>query len=222
MDSPLNLRASVLALIASAHLGLLWLVLSGLTQSKVSAPVPLPVMVEMLPSEQPVKPEPPRPAPPEAKPQPKKLPPTPQPKKETPKTTESDKALTAPKPKAEPAPQAPTTAPEPAPLAPSAAPTPTALAPLIPPRFNAAYLKNPAPVYPVMLRRAGEEGKVVLRVFVTADGTAGDIQVLHPASFPEFNEAAVAAVRKWRFVPARRGETPVAEWVQVPIEFKLN
>lgn len=62
----------------------------------------------------------------------------------------------------------------------------------------------------------------MLRVLVTAEGAASEVRVLNPSSSPLFDEAAVAAVRKWRFVPARRGDTPVAEWVQVPIEFKLN
>jgi protein TonB len=36
------------------------------------------------------------------------------------------------------------------------------------------------------------------------------------------DDAAIAAVNKWRFVPARQGGNPVAAWVQVPVAFKLN
>jgi protein TonB len=83
-------------------------------------------------------------------------------------------------------------------------------------------LNNPPPAYPPLMRRAGEEGRVLLRVLVTAEGTASEIRVIGPSGSPLFDEAAVAAVRQWRFVPARRGETAVAEWAQVPIVFKLN
>ncbi|MFC7514239.1 TonB family protein [Herbaspirillum sp. GCM10030257] len=236
MNQTLNSRASVLTLIVGVHAAALWLIVAGLHQQKLVPPSPLPaVMVEMLPAERPVvkevietkpQPEPVKEIP---KVQPKKAQPKPQPKKPSPKTTTSDKALTAPKSEAEPVQQASSAPVEPSPPPPApvaAAPRDVAPAPapvpITPPRFNAAYLNNPAPTYPPMLRRAGEEGRVVLRVFVTAEGTAGEVHVLRPSSSPLFDEAALAAVRKYRFVPARRGDTAVAEWVQVPIEFKLN
>lgn len=90
------------------------------------------------------------------------------------------------------------------------------------PIFNAAYLNNPAPAYPPLLRRAGEQGKVILRVLVNADGHADEVRIQHSSGQAMFDEAALDAVRKWRFVPARRGEAVVAEWVQVPIEFRLG
>lgn len=93
---------------------------------------------------------------------------------------------------------------------------------LTPPAFNAAYLNNPAPAYPPLLRRAGEQGRVLLRVFVNPDGRADEVRILNSSGQSLFDQAAIEAVRKWRFVPARRGEAVVAEWVQVPIEFKLG
>lgn len=99
---------------------------------------------------------------------------------------------------------------------------PTPSAPVIPLRFNAAYLDNPAPVYPPILRRTGEEGRVVLRVFVSAPGTASEVQIFRLSSSALFDEAALSAVRKWRFVPAKRGDSAIVEWVHVPIDFKLN
>ncbi len=112
-------------------------------------------------------------------------------------------------------------APTPAAPVPAVAP-PAPPAPLVPPQFNAAYLNNPLPAYPPLLRRAGEQGRVVLRVLVNVDGSAGEVRVHHSSGSSLFDDAAQAAVRKWRFVPARRGETVVAEWVQVPIDFKLS
>jgi protein TonB len=36
------------------------------------------------------------------------------------------------------------------------------------------------------------------------------------------DESAIDAVEKWKFIPAKRGETPIASSVIVPIIFKLN
>ncbi|MFO1398578.1 MAG: energy transducer TonB [Burkholderiales bacterium] len=89
------------------------------------------------------------------------------------------------------------------------------------PRFDAAYLDNPPPAYPPLARRAGEQGKVLLRVHVTADGLADDVQIRESSGFPRLDAAAQETVRRWRFVPARQGDRNVAAWVIVPIAFTL-
>jgi protein TonB len=89
-------------------------------------------------------------------------------------------------------------------------------------RFDAAYLRNPKPVYPGMSRRLREEGKVMLRVFVLSDGNPQEIEVKRSSGSVRLDEAAKAAVNRWRFVPARRGNAAVAAWVVVPIIFKLE
>lgn len=231
MRDTLQSRASLMLMITVLHAALIWFAVVRLHPEQITPPQPLPViMAQMLPqaaSEAPM----PKPAPqPVSKPtpQPKPLPTPVRPL--MPQTLDGERALSTPKPVEPAAEAAPSTTPPVAPApATSAAPVasqppaaPVVTAPLTPPRFNAAYLNNPPPVYPTMLRRAGEEGRVVLRVLVMPDGLPGEVRVLNPSSSPQFDEAALAAVRKWRFVPARRGDTSVAEWVQVPIEFKLN
>lgn len=89
-------------------------------------------------------------------------------------------------------------------------------------RFDADYLSNPKPVYPTASRRLGEEGKVILRVHVSAEGAALDVQVKHSCGFARLDDAAKEAVGRWRFVPARRGTDPVDSWVAVPIVFSLQ
>ena len=88
--------------------------------------------------------------------------------------------------------------------------------------FDADYLKNPAPAYPAMSRRLGEEGRVVLRVFVSVEGRPQQIEIKTRSGFPRLDQAAEDAVRRWKFVPARRGDTAVAPWVAVPIVFNLH
>jgi len=89
-------------------------------------------------------------------------------------------------------------------------------------RFDANYLKNPAPAYPAMSRRLGEEGRVVLRVFVDIDGRPEQVELKNSSGFPRLDQAAEDAVRRWKFVPAKRGEEAVATWVAVPIVFNLK
>lgn len=94
--------------------------------------------------------------------------------------------------------------------------------PLVPPRFEAAYLHNPAPVYPLLSKQLGEQGKVVLTVDVSAYGQAVQVQVQKSSGYPRLDNAAQQAVQQWRFVPARRGEQPVAASVLVPLVFRLE
>jgi periplasmic protein TonB len=111
-------------------------------------------------------------------------------------------------------------APQPEPVAaPVVAPTP---APITAARFDADYLQNPKPVYPPMSRRFGEEGKVVLRVRVSSQGLPLAVEVKQSSSYTRLDEAAKAAVERWRFVPARQGSEAVEAWVLVPLNFTLS
>jgi protein TonB len=78
------------------------------------------------------------------------------------------------------------------------------------PRFDAAYLSNPAPEYPSISREMGEEGRVFLRVQVSTEGKPLAIGVHRSSGYDRLDEAALAAVRRWRFVPGRLGAQPVA------------
>ena len=91
-----------------------------------------------------------------------------------------------------------------------------------PPHFNVAYLNNPRPAYPPIARKLGLEGLVVLRVQVSAAGVPEQVAVAQTSGAPVLDEAALKAVQGWTFVPARRGDTPVAHVVEVPIRFQLK
>jgi protein TonB len=86
-----------------------------------------------------------------------------------------------------------------------------------------AYGTNPLPPYPMVARRLGMEGVVLLDVLVVADGHAADVRVQQSSGHPVLDEAALTTVRReWRFVPARRGGVPVESRVTVPIRFRLS
>lgn len=100
-----------------------------------------------------------------------------------------------------------------------AAPVP---APLLAARFDADYLHNPRPVYPAASRRLGEEGRVILRVRVSAQGLPLAVDIKQSSGFARLDEAARAAVERWRFVPARQGHEAVESSVLVPLQFTLD
>ncbi|MEX2220864.1 MAG: energy transducer TonB [Candidatus Rokuibacteriota bacterium] len=77
------------------------------------------------------------------------------------------------------------------------------------------------PSYPSTPRRLGIQGTTMLRVHVLVDGRIGDVLVERSAGHPDLDQAAMEAVRRWRFDPARRGADAVAMWVLLPVEFRL-
>jgi len=103
----------------------------------------------------------------------------------------------------------------------AAPPVPVAV-PVTPPVFHADYLDNPAPAYPPLSRRMGEQGRVILRVLVRAEGTAADVQVRASSGYARLDDVARETVRRWKFVPAKRGAQPVEAWVLIPISFRLK
>jgi protein TonB len=94
--------------------------------------------------------------------------------------------------------------------------------PVIPPRFNADYLQNPAPAYPALARRMHEQGRVLIRVLVSADGLPERVELKTSSGFARLDHSALETIRGWKFVPARQGEQKVAAWVVVPITFTLD
>lgn len=90
------------------------------------------------------------------------------------------------------------------------------------PRLDADYLNNPAPAYPPLSRRMGEQGRVQLRVYVEPDGSASRVEIKTGSGFERLDNAALIAVRKWHFAPARQGDAAIGTWVVVPISFSLR
>lgn len=180
---------------------------------------PHPVMTVSLTSETPLRPPSPTPPTPVRSPQPIKTAPAAKPDSPHPTPTPAERPGSAPAPSESSTAAASAVASSSAPVA---AP-PRELPPVITqPRFDAAYLANPAPPYPGMSRRLGEQGRVLLRVKVGSDGQALEVSIAQSSGFPRLDDAAAEAVRRWRFVPARQGEQPVVAAVNVPIVFNLN
>jgi protein TonB len=90
------------------------------------------------------------------------------------------------------------------------------------PRYAGGGLSNASPRYPYLARRRGLEGRVVLRVRVSAAGNAAAVRVRQSTGYRLLDDAAVEAVETWRFVPASQGGIAVAGSVDVPVTFRLK
>ncbi|MGR9014944.1 MAG: energy transducer TonB [Gammaproteobacteria bacterium] len=95
-------------------------------------------------------------------------------------------------------------------------------APFTEANFNANYGSNPKPKYPGIATSRGWEGSVRLLVKVSAEGDSEQVTVQRSSGHEVLDEAAIEAVERWKFIPAKRGDTPVSSSVIVPINFVLN
>jgi TonB family protein len=79
---------------------------------------------------------------------------------------------------------------------------------------------SPDPKYPKKERKARHRGTVVLDLVVDADGLPRDVKVWRQLS-PEFDEAAIDAVKTWKFSPATKDSKPIATQIKVEVNFHL-
>lgn len=77
------------------------------------------------------------------------------------------------------------------------------------------------PEYPAEARAEGTEGTTVLRVFINKAGEAGQVEIATSSGDATLDEAARAAVLRWRFKPAMINGMPEGMWVHVPVAFRL-
>ena len=207
------------------HVGALWALQTGLLRRAVEIIVPATLLTEYVSPPAPVtqaEPPPPAPAPKPQRPTQVKAPaprPAPEPLPIA-DTTPSPNAITVSPAKADPEPPAPITAAGPA--TPTAAPPAPAAPKIELPSSNAAYLQNPAPAYPAISKRMGEQGKVVLRVFISTDGLPQKIEISQSSGFDRLDRQAQDTVLRWKFVPGKRNGVPEAMWYLVPINFVLE
>lgn len=156
----------------------------------------------------PPPPEPPPPPPPEPKLEPK---PTPKP---PPKAPSSERAVKAPEP-----PPPPPVEQQPVEPVKEAEPTP---APVLPPNSDASQLNNQYPAYPALSRRLGEEGTVTLEILVKANGMVGEVKLKNSSGYKRLDDAAINAIKRWKFVPASQAGVAIDYWYEIPFEFNLR
>jgi len=83
------------------------------------------------------------------------------------------------------------------------------------------FLHREMPVYPLMARKLGKEGVVVLRLTIDHRGNLLDVEVTQKAGYG-FTEAAIEAVKRSTFLPAKRDGQPIVSRAILPIRFMLR
>jgi TonB family protein len=84
------------------------------------------------------------------------------------------------------------------------------------------YAESIKPIYPQEARRKGYEGEVILRVEVLPNGRVGQIEVKSSTGYELLDRSALTAVKRWKFVPAKKGEETIPLWVNIPVKFQLQ
>ncbi len=90
------------------------------------------------------------------------------------------------------------------------------------PKSKVSLCRTIPPVYPRIARESGWEGIVLVRVTVQPDGSPDSIKVRKSSGHPVLDNAAVDAVKKWKFSPAKDGNIPIRSVVEIPINFDLR
>ena len=106
-------------------------------------------------------------------------------------------------------------------VAPAAAPVRSS-APVDGGDLSSQVLSAKPPVYPVEARRAREQGTVKLVVLVGIDGRVLDVRVATSSGSPRLDEAALKAVRRWRWSPQKQNGVPAVVRGTVPVTFNLS
>jgi protein TonB len=85
-------------------------------------------------------------------------------------------------------------------------------------------LSKVEPTYPESARRAGQEGTAVVRIQILANGLPGDVTINTTSGYDLLDDAAVAAVQKWRFIPAKSQESgaSIMCYTTMPVSFRLK
>ena len=225
----LSRNASIAIAVVALHVAFLWALQSGLLMRAAELVVPVELLAQFVePPALKVEPATPAITRPQIKPQ---MLPTP-----VKKTVVKPVMQPAPQPLAiadpTPSPNAPVgvITPQPTPaLAPvtaavaAAAPAPPAVTPAVQlPSSEADYLQNPRPPYPPISRRLNEQGKTTVRVLISSDGLPQRSEIVKSSGFERLDQAAMATVMRWRYVPGKRGGVAEAMWFNVPINWVLE
>ena len=218
----LSRNVIVVISVLAFHAAALWMLQTGLLRRAVELIVPAQVLAEFIEPPRPKEEPPPPPPPP---PQPQQKIPTVAPAPQLVAINDPTPSPNAPVGVIEPPqPLPPITAPvAPAPPAPAAPPP----APPAPPRVelpssDADYLQNPKPSYPPLSRRLNEQGTVIMRVLIGADGLPQKAEIRKSSGFDRLDQSAATTVMKWRYVAGRRAGVAEAMWFNVPINFVLE
>ena len=92
--------------------------------------------------------------------------------------------------------------------------------------FSASYKigskKNPHPSYPLLARKRGWEGRVILQADIDKKGNVVNIKIKESSGFEVLDNESIKTLRKWKFSPAKQGDKFIEDIVEIPIRYQLT
>ena len=82
--------------------------------------------------------------------------------------------------------------------------------------------QNKRPKYPDLAWDRSYEGKGILEVEINENGTVDFIRIEKSSGYSVLDKAAIKAIRKWKYIPAKKGNRSIRSKLMVPFEFKLT
>ena len=87
---------------------------------------------------------------------------------------------------------------------------------------SVGVLRSVHPIYPRIAKKSGWEGTVLVRVTVEKNGRASKVDVSRSSGHKVLDDAALKAIKRWTFRPARDGNIPIKSVVVIPLKFSLK
>ena len=88
--------------------------------------------------------------------------------------------------------------------------------------YKIGSAKNPHPTYPLIARKKGWEGRVIIQAEIDREGNVYEIKVLESSGFKVLDNASLETLKKWKFTPARIGNKFVDDTVDIPVNFLIT
>ena len=88
--------------------------------------------------------------------------------------------------------------------------------------YKIGSINNPHPPYPLIARKKGFEGKLILEVLVNEDGSVKSTSIRESSGYEILDNVSKKTVEKWIFIPAKKMGQAVKDNIQVPIKFVLT
>ena len=87
--------------------------------------------------------------------------------------------------------------------------------------YKIGSIKNPHPKYPLIARKKGWQGRLLLNVRISENGDVININVIQTSGFEILDQTSIETIKGWKFTPAQIGKKKVEDFLNIPISFKL-
>ena len=88
-------------------------------------------------------------------------------------------------------------------------------------KYKIGTIENPHPEYPIIARKKGWQGRLLLAVHIDKNGNVLNVHVKETSGFEVLDKVSVKTIRDWKFLPARHGDNNVEDNINIPVSFKL-